>query len=130
MSKQEKSFNIEVTNTHKELRDPTLQFGIYAYVWNTKDHPEHKYNDVMYVGKDSWISRGSRRSDHQAIRRIKEQKLHQSLFDNKDNLRYEVVAIVKDKHWMVDIEAAIICNFTAIGHCKWNIKDEVTNYGE
>lgn len=120
----QKAFEVEVVNNHKDIRDVSNQFAIYSYIWNSEEGPFEK-DEVLYIGKDSLINKSNRRSKHQQMGYLDAQQFHKELYKYKDNVRYEIVCIAKDKEWMEDIESSLIFNLKAIGMCKWNIQEEI-----
>ncbi len=58
------------------------RFGIYAYI--------DEHDRVAYIGKDSQIKNGTRKSRHESDKYKGEQKLHKSLINHPDKFRYEV----------------------------------------
>lgn len=113
-----KSFEVEQKNKHTDIRNVENQYAIYAYVRKSD-------NKVMYIGKDSWINKGNRRSTHQQIGKINAQKFHMELYKQRDDITYEIISIASNKDWMDDIEAALISVFKSIGQCEWNYQDEL-----
>lgn len=102
-------------NKLSDYKDTQLsKFGIYAYI--TDD------GEVLYIGKDSNIDKGSRHIHHIAISKVKEQSINAYLNTNgvEKRVKYAVLAITMDKEEMDNLEVMYILFYKALGQCRMN----------